>query len=176
MIAGSEAVLLVRLSRLSHEDIISCAARPSVARCGAAACDCGKIDAGMCAATVSISAMIAGSASDQLDRPKAATPAPLQSITKHTSCVRRERAHSGRIGQPRRITQFYDRLPAPSSPRTTQFSILAMLRRSRPMTINALAAAMVMEQTTLGTSFRWSATVREEKSAPRPNAHRIARY
>jgi hypothetical protein len=28
-------------------DIISCAARPSVARCGAAACDCGKIDAEM---------------------------------------------------------------------------------------------------------------------------------
>ena len=42
-----------------------------------------------------------------------------------------------------------------------QFSILAMLRRSRPVTINALATAMVMNQTTLGTSCRWGATVHE---------------
>ena len=50
----------------------------------------------------------------------------------------------------RHITQFYDQLLAPSGLRTTQFSILAKLRRSGPMTINALAAEMVMDRTTLG--------------------------
>ena len=50
----------------------------------------------------------------------------------------------------RRITQFYDHLLAPSGLRTTQFSILAKLRRLGPMTINALAAEMVMDRTTLG--------------------------
>src|SRR5438128_12181911 len=50
----------------------------------------------------------------------------------------------------RHVTQFYDRLLAPSGLRTTQFSILAKLRRSAPMTINALAAEMVMDRTTLG--------------------------
>jgi DNA-binding MarR family transcriptional regulator len=34
--------------------------------------------------------------------------------------------------------------------RTTQFSILAKLRRKGPMTINALAAELVMDRTTLG--------------------------
>jgi DNA-binding MarR family transcriptional regulator len=34
--------------------------------------------------------------------------------------------------------------------RTTQFSILAKLKHLGPMTINALAAAMVMDRTTLG--------------------------
>ena len=50
----------------------------------------------------------------------------------------------------RHITQFYDQLLAPSGLRTTQFSILAQLRRLGPMTINALAAEMVMDRTTLG--------------------------
>jgi DNA-binding MarR family transcriptional regulator len=50
----------------------------------------------------------------------------------------------------RHITQFYDQFLAPSGLRTTQFSILAKLRRLGPMTINALAAAMVMDRTTLG--------------------------
>jgi DNA-binding MarR family transcriptional regulator len=50
----------------------------------------------------------------------------------------------------RHITQFYDRLLAPSGLRTTQFSLLAKLRRQGPMTINALAANMVMDRTTLG--------------------------
>jgi DNA-binding MarR family transcriptional regulator len=40
--------------------------------------------------------------------------------------------------------------PAASGLRTTQFSILAKLRRQGPMTINALAAEMVMDRTTLG--------------------------
>ena len=50
----------------------------------------------------------------------------------------------------RHITQFYDQLLAPSGLRTTQFSILAKLRRLGPMTINALATEMVMDRTTLG--------------------------
>src|ERR1700719_4675002 len=50
----------------------------------------------------------------------------------------------------RHITQFYDQFLAASGLRTTQFSILAKLRRLGPMTINALAAEMVMDRTTLG--------------------------
>src|SRR6516165_3767782 len=50
----------------------------------------------------------------------------------------------------RHITQFYDQFLAPSGLRTTQFSILAKLRRLGPMTINALAAEIVMDRTTLG--------------------------
>ena len=50
----------------------------------------------------------------------------------------------------RHITQFYDQLLAPSRLRTTQFSILAKLRRLAPTTINALADALVMDRTTLG--------------------------
>ena len=49
----------------------------------------------------------------------------------------------------RHVTQFYDRLLAPSGLRTTQYSILATLRRQHPMTINALAVEMVMDRTTL---------------------------
>ena len=50
----------------------------------------------------------------------------------------------------RHITQFYDRHLAPAGLRTTQFSILARLRRHGAMTINALADEMVMDRTTLG--------------------------
>jgi DNA-binding MarR family transcriptional regulator len=50
----------------------------------------------------------------------------------------------------RHVTQFYDRHLAPAGLRTTQFSILAKLRRRGPMTINALADEMVMDRTTLG--------------------------
>src|SRR2546421_11420542 len=50
----------------------------------------------------------------------------------------------------RHVTQFYDRFLALAGLRTTQFSILARLRRRGPMTINALAADMVMDRTTLG--------------------------
>ncbi len=50
----------------------------------------------------------------------------------------------------RRVTQFYDRFLAPSALRTTQFSILSRLNRSGPMSIHALAEAMVMDRTTLG--------------------------
>jgi len=50
----------------------------------------------------------------------------------------------------RHVTQFYDQYLASSGLRTTQFSILAKLRRLGPMTINRLAAEMVMDRTTLG--------------------------
>src|SRR5437879_8957787 len=50
----------------------------------------------------------------------------------------------------RHITQFYDKFLAPGGLRTTQFSILAKLRRAGPLTINALAADLVMDRTTLG--------------------------
>ena len=50
----------------------------------------------------------------------------------------------------RHITQFYDQHLAPVGLRTTQFSILARLRRQGPMTINALADELVMDRTTLG--------------------------
>jgi DNA-binding MarR family transcriptional regulator len=50
----------------------------------------------------------------------------------------------------RHITQFYDQRLAAAGLRTTQYSVLAKLRRQGPMTINALADAMVMDRTTLG--------------------------
>jgi DNA-binding MarR family transcriptional regulator len=50
----------------------------------------------------------------------------------------------------RHITQAYDQFLAPSGLRITQFSILAALKRKGPLTINALAAGMEMDRTTLG--------------------------
>jgi len=54
----------------------------------------------------------------------------------------------------RHVTQFYDQILAPSGLRTTQFSILAKLKRRGPLTINALAAEMVMDRTTLGRNIQ----------------------
>ncbi|HEV2335289.1 MAG TPA: MarR family winged helix-turn-helix transcriptional regulator [Stellaceae bacterium] len=50
----------------------------------------------------------------------------------------------------RHVTQFYDQLFAPTGLRATQFAILSRLNREGPMTINTLAAALVMDRTTLG--------------------------
>ena len=50
----------------------------------------------------------------------------------------------------RRVTQFYDQFLAPAGLRTTQFSVLARLKRKGPLTINRLAEEMVMDRTTLG--------------------------
>ena len=50
----------------------------------------------------------------------------------------------------RHVTQFYDQYLASTGLRTTQFSILAKLKRLGPMTINALARELVMDRTTLG--------------------------
>ena len=49
----------------------------------------------------------------------------------------------------RHVTQFYDQCLAPTGLRTTQFSILAKLKRKGSLTINALAEAMVMDRSTL---------------------------
>ena len=54
----------------------------------------------------------------------------------------------------RHVTQFYDRHLAALGLRTSQFSILAKLKRLGPMTINALAADLVMDRTTLGRNIR----------------------
>jgi DNA-binding MarR family transcriptional regulator len=54
----------------------------------------------------------------------------------------------------RHVTQFYDRFMAPFGLRSTQFSVLSMLRRAGPLSINALAAELVMDRTTLGRSIR----------------------
>jgi DNA-binding MarR family transcriptional regulator len=50
----------------------------------------------------------------------------------------------------RHVSQFYDQILVPSGLRTTQYSILARLQRRGRMTINALAAELIMDRTTLG--------------------------
>ncbi len=50
----------------------------------------------------------------------------------------------------RHVSQFYDQCMAPTGLRTSQFSILARLRRLGPLPINALAHDLVMDRTTLG--------------------------
>jgi DNA-binding MarR family transcriptional regulator len=50
----------------------------------------------------------------------------------------------------RYVTQFYDRHLAAAGLRTSQYGILARLKRNGTMTINALAAELVMDRTTLG--------------------------
>lgn len=50
----------------------------------------------------------------------------------------------------RHVTQAYDQFLAPAGLRTTQFSILAKLKRKGTVTINALAEDMAMDRTTLG--------------------------
>jgi DNA-binding MarR family transcriptional regulator len=50
----------------------------------------------------------------------------------------------------RHVSQFYDQFLAPTGLRTTQFSILARLKRLGPQTINTLAKDLVMDRTTLG--------------------------
>ncbi len=54
----------------------------------------------------------------------------------------------------RYVTQLYDRHLAQSGLRTSQYGILARLHRLGPMTINELAAELVMDRTTLGRNIR----------------------
>ena len=54
----------------------------------------------------------------------------------------------------RHVTRFYDRFMTPVGLRSTQFSILARLKRVGPLTINQLAADLVMDRTTLGRNIR----------------------
>jgi DNA-binding MarR family transcriptional regulator len=50
----------------------------------------------------------------------------------------------------RYITQFYDRYLAAAGLRTTQYGALSRLKRQGPMSINLLAAELVVDRTTLG--------------------------
>ena len=50
----------------------------------------------------------------------------------------------------RHVSQFYDQFLAVSGLHATQYSILARLQRKGLMSINALAAELVMDRTTLG--------------------------
>ncbi len=54
----------------------------------------------------------------------------------------------------RRVTQFYDHALAPSGLLTTQFSLLALLRRLQPVSQGVLAAHLVMDRATLGHNLR----------------------
>jgi DNA-binding MarR family transcriptional regulator len=54
----------------------------------------------------------------------------------------------------RHVTQFYDQFISPLGLRATQYSVLARLARKGAMTINALAAELVMDRTTLGRNIR----------------------
>jgi DNA-binding MarR family transcriptional regulator len=54
----------------------------------------------------------------------------------------------------RYVTQLYDRHLATSGLRTSQYGILAKLKRRGPMTINELAAELVIDRTTLGRNIR----------------------
>jgi DNA-binding MarR family transcriptional regulator len=54
----------------------------------------------------------------------------------------------------RHVTQFYDQFISPLGLRATQYSILARLARRGAMTINALAAELVMDRTTLGRNIQ----------------------
>jgi DNA-binding MarR family transcriptional regulator len=54
----------------------------------------------------------------------------------------------------RHITQLYDEFLAPVGLRSTQFSILAKLKRKGRFTINALAKEMVMDRSTLARNIQ----------------------
>lgn len=54
----------------------------------------------------------------------------------------------------RHLTQLYERHMADSGLSANQYSILAKLARLGPQSINALAAAMVMDRTTTGRAIR----------------------
>ena len=54
----------------------------------------------------------------------------------------------------RYVTQLYDRHLAASGLRISQYGILARLKRRGPMTINELAAELVVDRTTLGRNIR----------------------
>jgi len=54
----------------------------------------------------------------------------------------------------RHVTQYYDQHMAKVGLRSTQYSILQRLNRLGPMSINALAGAMVLDRTTLGRNIQ----------------------
>jgi DNA-binding MarR family transcriptional regulator len=72
-----------------------------------------------------------------------AMPEPIDSNPADCNCLAVRQAA-------RHMTQLYDRHFAAIGLRSTQYSILARLDRRGPLSINALAAQMVMDRTTLG--------------------------
>lgn len=54
----------------------------------------------------------------------------------------------------RHVTQFYDRHMAGEGLRATQYSIIARLARVGPLTINRLAALIVLDRTAMGRALR----------------------
>jgi len=54
----------------------------------------------------------------------------------------------------RAVTQFYNGVLAPSGLRATQFSLLAAILSRGPLTMSALAQALVMDRTTLTRNLR----------------------
>ena len=54
----------------------------------------------------------------------------------------------------RQVTQLYDKHLAPAGLSTSQYSILTKLGRLGPLSINELAALMVMDRTTTGRAVR----------------------
>jgi DNA-binding MarR family transcriptional regulator len=72
-----------------------------------------------------------------------AMPAQAQSHLSECNCLAVRQAA-------RYVTQFYDRHLSGAGLRTSQYGILVHLKRNGAMTINALAAELVMDRTTLG--------------------------
>ena len=62
-----------------------------------------------------------------------------------SDCHNRALRHAGR-----NLNQLYDRFMAPVGLRSTQFSLLSRLKALGPVSINALAAEMGLDRTTLG--------------------------
>lgn len=54
----------------------------------------------------------------------------------------------------RRVTAFYDAALAPFGLRVSQYGVLSRLHRHGPRSIQALAAELVMDRTTLGRNIR----------------------
>jgi DNA-binding MarR family transcriptional regulator len=75
----------------------------------------------------------------------------------------------------RLLTGFYDTSVAPGGLRITQYSLLNHLLRLGPVTINDLAAAVLLERTTLMRNLNLLAkkNLVEILPAPTPKAHRI---
>ncbi|HYZ64059.1 MAG TPA: MarR family winged helix-turn-helix transcriptional regulator [Acetobacteraceae bacterium] len=73
------------------------------------------------------------------------TEAPVPGKPCTCSAIRRAARH---------LSQSYDRFLAPTGLRTTQFSLLRVLERTGPRSIQALAAEMGLDRTTLGRNLR----------------------
>lgn len=54
----------------------------------------------------------------------------------------------------RHLSQFYERIISPSGIHAPQFSILAIVKRKQPLTINELAEELGMDRTTLARNLR----------------------